>query len=67
MMDIPSDTIEGREVGDNVKLRFNNMADAVVKGSINSVSAEENGRVILTSNARHILKAHFLTDLWTWT
>ena len=39
MMDIPSDTIEGREVGDNVKLRFNNMADAVVKGSINSVSA----------------------------
>ena len=67
MMDIPSDTIEGREVGDNVKLRFNNMADAVVKGSINSVSAEENGRVILTVKCRHILKVRFLTDLWTWT
>ena len=59
MMDIPSDTIEGREVGDNVKLRFNNMADAVVKGSINSVSAEENGRVILTVKCPTYLESAF--------
>lgn len=57
MMDIPADTMKKRKAGDNVKLRFNNMADAVVKGSINAVSEESNGRVVVTVKCPQYLES----------
>lgn len=48
MMNVPSEVMQDREKGDDVKLRFNNMADAVVGGSIYNISDEQDGRVIVT-------------------
>lgn len=59
MMSIPSDMLEGRNTGDSVKLRFNNMADAVVKGSINSISEEYGGRRVVTVKCPEYLESAF--------
>lgn len=59
MMNIPVETMEDREEGDAVKLRFNNMAGAVVKGTINTVSEEENGRVVITVKCPTYLESAF--------
>ncbi|MGN0107048.1 MAG: HlyD family efflux transporter periplasmic adaptor subunit [Hominilimicola sp.] len=59
MMDIPADVMKERGKGDSVKLRFNNMADAVVKGTISSVSEEQNGRVIVTVKCSTYLESAF--------
>ncbi len=57
MMSIPSDIMKRHEVGDSVKLRFNNMADAVVKGSIYAVSGENGGRVVVTVKCPQYLES----------
>ena len=59
MMDVPSDVMKERGKGDSVKLRFNNMADAVVKGTISSVSEEQNGRVVVTVKCSTYLESAF--------
>ncbi len=59
MMDIPADLMRERQKGDSVKLRFNNMADAVVKGTISSVSEEQNGRVVVTVKCSTYLESAF--------
>lgn len=59
MMSIPADIMSGRSVGDSVKMRFNNMADAVVKGSIYSISGEQNGRVAVTVKCPEYLESAF--------
>lgn len=59
MMDIPSETVSGRSVGDTVGLRFNNMASAQSQGTIHSISAEENGRVVVTVKCSAYLENAF--------
>ena len=59
MMDIPADLMRERGKGDSVKLRFNNMADAVIKGTISSVSEEQNGRVVVTVKCSTYLESAF--------
>lgn len=59
MMDVPADVMNEREEGDSVKLRFNNMADAVVKGTINSISDEQNGRMAVTVKCSTYLENAF--------
>jgi len=59
IMTIPVDMMTDREEGDSVKLRFNNMADAVVKGTIHTISAEQNGRVAVTVKCPSYLESAF--------
>lgn len=59
MMNIPSDTMEGRNVGDSVKMRFNNMADTLVNGSISSISDEYGGRRVVTVKCPEYLENAF--------
>lgn len=59
MMSIPANTLEGRNVGDHVKMRFNNMADALVNGNISSISDEHNGRRIVTVKCPEYLESAF--------
>lgn len=59
MMNIPADTMNGRSVGDSVKMRFNNMADALVSGSVSNVSEEQNGRVVVTMKCPEYLESAF--------
>lgn len=59
MMDIPSELMKDRKKGDDVKLRFHNMSDAVVDGTINSVSAENGGRVVVTVKCSAYLESAF--------
>ena len=48
IMDVSKDTLSEREEGDDVKMRFNNMADTVVDGTIYHISEEQNGRNVVT-------------------
>ncbi len=57
MMSIPSDTMKKHETGDSVKLRFNNMANAVVKGAISAVSEESDGRMLVTVKCPQYLES----------
>ena len=59
MTDIPSDVMEGRERGQEVKLRFHNMADTVVDGTIYAISDEQNGRRIVTVKCSTYLENAF--------
>ncbi len=59
MMSIPSDMLDGRNTGDSVKLRFNNMADAEVKGSISTISEEYGGRRVVTVKCPEYLESAF--------
>lgn len=59
MMDIPADTMKDRKEGDSVKLRFNNMAGAVVNGVIDTVSEEQNGRIVVTVKCTTYLESAF--------
>lgn len=59
MVDIPADTMTNRKNGDDVKLRFNNTSSAVVKGTIHSISAEQNGRVVVTVKCSSYLESAF--------
>lgn len=59
MVSIPAETMNGRERGDDIRLRFNNMADAEVAGTINSVSGEQNGRVVVTVKCPTYLESAF--------
>ncbi len=59
MMDVPSDVMAGCEKGDDVKLRFNNMADAVIEGSIYTISEETNGRMVVTVKCSTYLENAF--------
>ncbi|MCC8159911.1 MAG: hypothetical protein LIO53_01085 [Oscillospiraceae bacterium] len=59
MMNIPVDSIEDYEQGDSVKMRFNNMADAVLKGTIYNISDEQNGRAVVTVKFTTYLESAF--------
>ncbi len=59
MVNIPVDTMTDREEGDDVKLRFNNMADVVIDGTIHTISAEQNGRVVVTVKCPSYLESAF--------
>lgn len=59
MMSIPAELMNEREEGDDIKLRFNNMADAVVDGSVYHISDEQNGRVIVTVKCSTYLENAF--------
>lgn len=59
MADIPAQTMNERGRGDSVKLRFRNMADSVVEGTINSVSEERDGRVVVTVKCSTYLESAF--------
>ena len=47
MMAVPTDKIEGCEVGGSVTLRFNNMAGETREGTIRSVSGDTDGRTLM--------------------
>ena len=59
MMNISADVMNEHEKGDSVKLRFNNMADSVVKGTISNISEEQNGRVVVTVKCSTYLENAF--------
>lgn len=59
MLCIPADNMNGREEGDSVKLRFNNISDTVVTGTVNTVSEEQNGRVVVTIKCPTYLEVAF--------
>ncbi|MCD8179934.1 MAG: hypothetical protein LUF26_00425 [Firmicutes bacterium] len=59
MMNIPVDSIEDCDEGDTVKIRFNNMADAVVSGTIYNISDEQNGRAVVTVKFTTYLESAF--------
>ena len=59
MMNIPVDTMTDRKKGDDVKLRFNNMASTVADGTIHNISAEQNGRVVVTVKCPSYLESAF--------
>lgn len=59
MMSIPAENMLEREEGDSIKLRFNNMADAVVEGEIYHVADEQDGRVTVTVKCSTYLENAF--------
>lgn len=59
MVSVPAENMNGRQRGDDIRLRFNNMADSEVAGTINSVSEEQNGRVVVTVKCPAYLESAF--------
>lgn len=59
LMSVSSDVMEGHEERDSVKLRFNNMASAVVDGSIYRIGDEQNGRRLVTVRCPEYLENAF--------
>ena len=58
-MDISSDLMKDRKVGDDVMLRFNNMASVVTKGSIYYISAEQDGKVVVAVRCPEYVESAF--------
>lgn len=59
MMSVPSENLNGREVGDSIELRFNNMGGARIDGEVYFVSEERDGRVVVTVKCESYLEGAF--------
>lgn len=59
LMSIPTDVMEGHEVGDSVKIRFDKMASAMAKGSIYKIGEDDNGKRLVTVACREYLEGAF--------
>ncbi len=59
MMEVPTEDMKNRKVGDSVKLRFKNIGNDVVKGTIKNISSEQDGKVVVTVKSAVYLESVF--------
>lgn len=59
MMSVPDENLSGRDVGDDVKLRFNNMSEIVTDAEIAYISDESDGRRVVTVKCKSYVEASF--------
>lgn len=59
MAEVPAEKMKNHKKGDRVKVRFHNMSGAVVSGSINSVSEEQDGKRVITVKCSTYLESAF--------